>query len=344
MKVIIHVLAMNSFSGAENVAITLIRSLQGQGGYRFIYASPDGPIRQVVEENGIEFAPLRKLCLSELRRLFKAYQPDIIHAHDYTAGLLCAATAGRTPVISHLHNNPPWLKSVNPRTLAYGLSCLRHRKILGVSQAVFDDFIFGRLFRRKQLVVGNPAEPEHVRRRAQQEPAVQGFDVVFLGRFMPQKNPLLFLQVIESLRALRPETTAVMIGEGELRPDIETFIREHGLQSAVTLTGFLNNPHPILAASRVLCMTSSWEGFGLVAGEALALGKPVAATPVGGIPAIITGDEGCLCESKEEFVRFLLTMLTEPVAYAQRSAAALRRADEMSNLDAYTQLLADLYG
>lgn len=343
MKVIIHVLAMNSFSGAENVAITLIRSLQRRGGYRFIYASPDGPIRQVVEANGIEFAPLKKLCILELRRLFKAHQPDMIHAHDYTAGLLCAATAGRTPMISHLHNNPPWLKHVNPRTLAHGLSCLRYQKILGVSQAVFDDFIFGKLFRHKQLVVGNPMEPERVRRMARQKPAEQGYDVVFLGRFMPQKNPLLFLQVIEALRALRPETTAVMIGEGELRPEIEAFIREHGLQSAVTLTGFLNNPHPILAASRLLCMTSSWEGFGLAAMEAMSLGKPVAATPVGGLPAIITGDEGCLCRNREEFVRFLLTMLTEPSAYAHRSAAALRRADEMSNMDAYATLIADQY-
>lgn len=343
MKVIIHVLALNSFSGAENVAITLIRGLQRRGGYRFIYASPDGPIRQVVEANGIEFAPLKRLSFPELRRLFKAYQPDIIHAHDYTAGVLCAAAAGCAPVVSHLHNNPPWLKHMNPRTLAYGLSCLRHRTILGVSQAVFDDFIFGRLFRRKQLVIGNPVEPERVRRMAQQEPALQGFDVVFLGRFMPQKNPLMFLQVIEALRALRPETTAVMIGEGELRAEIEAFIREHGLQSAVTLTGFLNNPYPVLAASRVLCMTSSWEGFGLVATEALSLGKPVVATPVGGLPTIIVGDEGCLCHDREEFVSFLLTMLTEPAAYAQRSAAALRRADEMSNTDAYAQLLADLY-
>lgn len=344
MKVILHVLAMNTFSGAENVAISLIRGFQQKdSSCRFIYASPDGPIRKVVEDNGIEFAPIKKLCIPELRRLIRTYHPSCIHAHDFTASLLSSVSTWRIPVISHIHNNPPWLKAVNPRTIAYGVSCLRYRRILGVSPSVFDEYVFGKLFRRKMQVIGNPVDPDRIRRMAQQQACDQHFDVVFLGRLTQQKNPLLFLQLIQELCLLRPKTTAVMIGDGELRPEVESFIQEHDLQSSVTLTGFLSNPYSLLSNARVLCLTSSWEGYGLVAIEALALGKPVVAPPVGGIPTIVTGSEGCLCESRDAYVQHLLQLLTDPDEYQHRSAAAVRRASELSNMDTYIALFDELY-
>lgn len=345
MKVVLHVLAMNSFSGAENVVITLIRGFRQQGyPHRFIYASPDGPIRQIVEENGIEFAPIKKLRISEIRRLIRTYRPDVIHAHDFSASTICAFSAGRTPVISHIHNNPIWLRKVCARTIAYGLSCFKHQALLGVSPAVFNEFIFGRLFRQKARVIGNPIEFDRIRQLSAQAETKQAFDVVFLGRLMPEKNPMLFLRVIEELRSFRPETAAVMIGDGELRPELEQYIHKHDLQRNISLTGFLPNPYGILSSSKILCMTSAWEGYGLAAVEALALGRPVVASPVGGIPTIITGNEGILCKDALAFVNSLLRLLTEPDEYRMRSKAALQRAAELDNMDVYIRTLADLYG
>lgn len=345
MKVILHLLAMPTYAGAESVVISLIRGFREQGlSHRFIYASPDGPIRHFLEADSIEFAPISKLCISEIRRLIRTYQPDIIHAHDFTAGTLCALAAGHTPVFSHIHNNPIWLHTINPRTIIYGLSCLRHRKLLSVSPAVFNEFIFGKLFRHKIHMVGNPFDAERVRRLALQTADIPCYDVAFIGRLHTQKNPLRFLKVIEQLHNLRPETTAIMIGDGEMQEEVAAYIHKHGLQHRVTLAGFQSNPYPLLANSRLLCSTSSWEGFGLVILEALCLGKPVVATSVGGIPTIINGSEGILCSEDDALVHSMLHLLTDDAEYSRRSAAALRRAAELDNLAAYVHNLAALYG
>ena len=136
---------------------------------------------------------------------------------------------------------------------------------------------------------------------------------------------------------------AVMIGEGELRGAIEGRLAELGLCESVTLAGFLDNPHGILSSSRLLVMTSSWEGYGLVAAEALALGKPVVATPVGGIPTIITGKEGKLASSDEEFADAIELYLSDDAAYAQASALAVERANQIDNLGEYAERINRFY-
>ena len=45
-----------------------------------------------------------------LKKAIEKIQPDIIHAHDFTAGILAASLINRIPIINHLHNNSPWLK------------------------------------------------------------------------------------------------------------------------------------------------------------------------------------------------------------------------------------------
>ena len=90
-------------------------------------------------------------------------------------------------------------------------------------------------------------------------------------------------------------------------------------------------------------MTSAWEGFGLVAAEALALGKPVVATPVGGIPTIVVGKEGRLCSQKGEMVDAIVSLLTSDEEYSEASRLAKIRADEIDNLDQYAKKINHYY-
>ena len=90
-------------------------------------------------------------------------------------------------------------------------------------------------------------------------------------------------------------------------------------------------------------MTSSWEGYGLVAAEALALGKPVVATPVGGIPTIIQGGEGVLVSEVTEFVSALESLLTDEDKYREASRLAVKRANEIDNLGEYAEKINRFY-
>lgn len=346
---ILHVLNMGGYSGAENVVINIIRAFRERNPeVRFVYVSPDGEIRPILEENGIEFEPIAKRSVGEIRRVIKKYNPDLIHAHDFTASINCAfAARKKIPVISHIHQNSPWLGSVNPKSALYALSCPRYSQMLGVSPSVFSEFIFGKRFAEKEEVIGNPVIPSRIRLLAKEAEDQRSFDVIALGRLEDEKKPLRFVSLISRLVRERGKTfTAAMIGIGDLQPEIEKAIADEGLEDVITLTGFLRNPYGILSHAKVLCMTSAWEGFGLVAVEALSLGKPVAATPVGGLPTILTpdGSEGQLCSTDDEFIAYLSAMLDGGEPYRTACAAAFRRADELDNTHEYIEKLAGIYG
>lgn len=343
-KTVLHILNTGSYSGAENVAISIICGLREQKGdaFRFVYVSLDGPIRQILQEKDIEFAPVEKLKRSELKRVIREYHPDLLHAHDFTASVVCAAALSGIPVISHIHNNTPWIGTYCIRSFVYGISCLCYEKMLGVSGPVFEEFVFGKYFREKQEIIGNPLNAAEIRERAGSAKECGAYDVVFLGRLSAQKNPFLFLEIMRNVCQKRP-VKAVMIGAGELRGEVEKRIREYGLEKAVTLTGFLANPYGILANSKMLCLPSLWEGYGLVAAEALALGKPVIAAPVGGIPSILQGQEGRLCNTKEEYVEEILAMLDDTELYRMRVKAAGQRAVQLDNSREYIEKIGQIY-
>ena len=85
MKTVLHILPSSSFSGAENVVCQIIKMFSGSD-YKMYYCSPDGRIRDALEENNIDFLPLREFSVKELKRIISETKPDIIHAHDMRAG------------------------------------------------------------------------------------------------------------------------------------------------------------------------------------------------------------------------------------------------------------------
>ena len=85
---ILHLLASNKFSGAEHIAVDIIRALQEK--YELVYVSPTGEIKEFLGQEKIRYIPLNELSYLEVYRVIKDYKPDIIHAHDYRASCIAA--------------------------------------------------------------------------------------------------------------------------------------------------------------------------------------------------------------------------------------------------------------
>ena len=79
-----------------------------------------------------------------------------------------------------------------------------------------------------------------------------------------------------------------------MRADVERDIRELGLEGAVHLAGYRTDADTLLAAADVAVFSSREEGMGSVLLDALALGRPIAATRAGGIPEVVDDDCGIL--------------------------------------------------
>lgn len=132
------------------------------------------------------------------------------------------------------------------------------------------------------------------------EPPSSAPRLVCVGRLCEQKGQLLLVEAAARLAAEGLDFDLVLAGDGEMRPQVEAAIARHGLQARVRITGWISSAQVRreLAAARALVLPSFAEGLPVVTMEALAVGRPVLATYVAGIPELVRdGVEGWLFEA-----------------------------------------------
>lgn len=117
--------------------------------------------------------------------------------------------------------------------------------------------------------------------------------LVCVGRLSEQKGHGILLEAAAQVAARAPGFRLVLVGDGPLRPAIETRIAQLGLDATVTITGWADEAavRDHIRAARALVLASFAEGLPVVIMEAFALRRPVVATWVAGIPELV--DETC---------------------------------------------------
>lgn len=248
---------------------------------------------------GLDFSSrLNTLNLAvKLSRLFGSVRPAVVHAHGARAGLpvALAARSGneRLPIRLvytvhgfHYLNKPPGL---------YQLA--RSAEAFCIKQADCVTFVSGgdcQIARRAGLLKRARAyrtirNAVMVDSRLASSPKI--FDIGFLGRLVPQKNPLLLVDILKAMRPLN--ATLSIIGGGPLEAKLRSRIEQEGLGGQVVMHGECSRADALRLASscRVLVLPSLWEGHPIVLLEAMHLGIPVVASAVSGSDEIISHDE-----------------------------------------------------
>lgn len=336
-----HVLKSSRFSGAEHVVTDIIKSMPELDSY---YVSCRGGIEEVLRKKHIQYRLVDKFTVFSLSEIIREIKPDIIHAHDFTAGVCTALCFTGKPVISHLHNNVPWMRRICIRSTVYFFSTFFYRKILTVSQSVLNEYVFGRAARKKSCVIGNPVNISEIQKKADRGKDEGCWDIVFVGRLSGQKNLPLLLEIMEQLSERGLNFSFVIVGEGEEEDYLRNEIERRKLKPYVTLMGFLENPYPVMKHSKILVLPSKWEGFGLVAVEALALGKPVVCSGAGGLDDIVDDTCGKKCGfDVMAYVDEIEKLLENGQYYSQKCDGAAARAGEMDNFNCYIRRIKEIY-
>ena len=154
-----------------------------------------------------------------------------------------------------------------------------------------------------------------------------------LGRLVPVKGHTHLLEAVASLVEILPSIRLLLAGEGELRPALEGRAGQEDLKGRVVFAGHLENPLPALAAADIFVLPSLNEGQGRAAVEAMAAGRPVIASDVGGLPEVLDfGRAGKLAGSEGRSDRLIRAGLRRAQQYDE--ATMIDRIDSM-----YRQLL-----
>lgn len=112
--------------------------------------------------------------------------------------------------------------------------------------------------------------------------------ILAVGALKPEKNYRLLIEAFAALPNKRSARLAI-IGEGQLRPELEALSARLGVADRVLLPGYRANPWPFYASADLFVLSSRSEGFGNVLVEAMAAGLPIVSTDCGG-PREILGD------------------------------------------------------
>jgi len=129
--------------------------------------------------------------------------------------------------------------------------------------------------------------------------------LVSVGALVPLKGHLTLIRAFARIAPRHPELKLYVLGEGPLRSELESLVRELHLQDSVYLPGKRPNDELVqwFSAAEVSLLTSSREGWPNVVTESLACGTPVVATGVGGVPEILhSQDLGIVVDQTVESV------------------------------------------
>ena len=265
-----------------------------------------------------------------LRRLLRAWAPDVVHAHGLRAGAFAALAAGPGALVVTVHNAPP--AAAPARVVHAALERLTARRADAVTWVSGD---LGARMRRAgahdagRAVVAAPAFPAP---SADQVAAARaslggGRPAVFAaGRLTEQKGFDVLIDAAARWQSRHPAPVLAIAGEGPLAGELGA--RAGAMGVSMRFLGRRADIPALMAAADVVVVPSRWDGQPLVVQEALRAGRPVVASRVGGIPGL-TGEDGALLVPPGDAAALasaVFTVLGDRAAAARLEAAATERA------------------
>jgi glycosyltransferase involved in cell wall biosynthesis len=325
-----------------------------------------------IDELHREISPLRDLlAVVRLARLIRELRPQILHTHTAKAGAVgrfAALLAGeaRPPIVVHTFHGhvlrgyfdplranlfrvlERWLARSSTALIAVSPQVRDDLVSLGVAPA--EKFTVIRLgIELEQRVAASPQLRERTRRSLGIPP--ERFTIGWIGRMTGVKRTDDVLLALRRVRELGIDACLCMVGDGPDRDVVEQRAHDLGIVRHCLFLGYQEEVAPFYAAFDVMILPSSNEGTPVSAIEALASGRPVVATRVGGVPDVVRdGVDGFLVEpgSVEELAQRLAQLARDPELRSRMGAeghervlpryAVPRLVDDVDKL--YRRLLA----
>ncbi|MGA8668295.1 MAG: glycosyltransferase [Terracidiphilus sp.] len=300
------------------------------------------------------------LTAARLRCAVGEFDPHVIHTHSTVLPYLLAATWGRrAPILLHTVHS---LAENETRGISRRLQALAFRRgvvPVAIAEAVAKSI--GRVYCvENALTIPNGIPVKTIesfsddRGPVRSREGINKRNVVFISvaRLEAVKAPDVLLRAFTSIAHKHPNAKLWFVGSGSLRHSLQMNVNASGFQDRVKFFGARGDVYSLLAASDVFTLPSHYEGNPLCVMEAMAAGRPVIASNVGGIPElvqegihgklIVPGDPNTLADAMNMFV--VDPLLREKIGAASHArAAASFDAKQMVKAyeDLYEQLVAD---
>lgn len=215
-----------------------------------------------------------------LARIAQGWGADLLHAHGLRAGTVVSAT--RLPYAYTLHGFPPSGAKGRLFAALEGPVVRRAHAVSAVSGAL--------LMRADRLGASSPvllAPAPDVPAKPLPWPSASGPTFGTLARLAPEKGLSILFEAMAELSETLPGARLVVGGEGPEEANLRRQAKDLGITSRVSFFGWVDPPDTFFEAIHLYVQPSLREGLGLAAQEALAAGRPVVVSRVGGLPEAV---------------------------------------------------------
>lgn len=240
------------------------------------------------------------LVATDLRKLLKKYNPDIIYAHSSIAGAVArlAALGMNSKCIYNPHG---WAFNMHKRNQKIFAALEKIMApfcdaIVCISDAEKESAISNKICKADKLhVIYNGIDLQEYENEVASLEKLNipenAFVVGMVGRICRQKAPDIFVKMAGIISRQIDNAYFVIVGdvlEGLSKEKEEIQFLAKQLNTKLIITGWVDNPLDYIKRFSVACLLSRWEGFGLAVPEYMVCGKPIVACNVDAIPNLIT--------------------------------------------------------
>ena len=242
-------------------------------------------------------------ALLNLIRILKAEKPDIVHTHTSKAGILgrLAARINRVPAILHTPHGHVFFGHFGPVLSRFFLQLERvfahvTDRIVALTDGERNDYRdLGVCPDDKLVTIHSGVDIEKfmhipdsvIEKKRSLGLNPNGLVVGFIGWLLPIKGPMHLLNAMKSVWQEHKDVSLVFIGKGDLDVALRAEAMRINANSMVSFLGWRHDIEQILPLFDILVLPSLNEGMGRVLVEAMAAGKPIVASDVGGIPDLV---------------------------------------------------------
>lgn len=341
---ILHLISTDVFSGAENVACQIIKQFEKDKKYDMVYCSKIGPNKERLDSLKIKTLPIKNFNYECVKKAVEQYKPDIIHGHDIKASIIASMFSNKAKIVSHIHANHENMRKFNMKTFLYSLTIKKYSKIIWVSQSALDSFYYANKVKDKSVVLYNVIDSKVLLESLKKDTNDYEFDLIYLGRLNYQKNPERLISLIEKTIKIKKDLKVAIIGDGDLRNTVENLAQKKNLENNVTVFGFMNNPYKVLSCSKIMIMTSRYEGTPMCALEAMTFGKPIISTITDGLKDIIDNDKtGFLSNDDDELSEKIIEVLSDKDKYNEWCKCVKKKNVVINNIENYCAEMRKIY-
>ncbi len=290
-----------------------------------------------------------------IARVLETFRPQVVHTHQYVLRYTLLPTLyHKVPVLLHTVHN-----SVDKEVSRTGRLVHHAAFKLGVTPVAIADKVAQELTsiygarEFPSIPNGIPVEmvsnPKVDRETWREQEGFRREDVLFVcvARFNLQKNHSLLLEAFhQGPASTDPRARLLLVGSGNLRDQLEKRAWTLGLGEKVRFTGLRTDIPEVLNSADVFVLSSEWEGNPLSVMEAMAAGRPVISTAVGGVPELVEeGKTGLLVPrgNVSAFAQAMSLLLKNQELRRTMGRAASKRAIERFELRAMTEAYSSLY-